>query len=291
MKNLSEIAKTIGNTPIIPIGGVFAKLESRNPAGSIKDRAAFYIIKDALERGDIRNGIVVEATSGNTGIGLAYACSALGLKFIATMPSNMSPQRIDLMKRYGGEVLLTPADEGMAGAVAKAKEIADGGAYLANQFGNASGITAHFETTAPEIFRYMPFVDYIVAGVGSGGTAMGLKKYVEENGLATKIVAVEPYESQLLGKGTAGAHSIQGIGANFLPSIVDKSKLDEIRAVKSADAIAAVKEIYALSGEKCGISSGAAYVAAKEILSENPSAAVLAIFPDGGDRYPNDLYE
>lgn len=291
MKTIDDIAKTIGNTPIIPIGGVFAKLESRNPAGSIKDRAGFYIVRDAMRRGDIKNGKIVESTSGNTGIGLAYVCSNLGLEFVATMPSNMSAERIALMEKYGGKVLLTPAEKGMAGAVEKAKEIAESGAYLANQFGNPSGITAHFETTAPEIFREMPFVDYIVAGVGSGGTVMGLKKYIEEKGLATKVVAVEPEESPLLGKGMAGAHKIQGIGANFVPSILDKSKLDEIRTVKSDDAIKAVKEIYSLTGEKCGISSGGAYAVAKQIRAENPSAIVLAIFPDGGDRYSDDLYE
>lgn len=290
MKNIEEIAKTIGNTPIIPVGGVFAKLESRNPAGSIKDRAGFYIVKDALERGDIKNGEIVESTSGNTGIGLAYVCSNLGLKFVATMPSSMSAQRIELMKKYGGEVVLTPAESGMAGAVEKAKQLSENGAYLANQFGNPSGITAHYQTTAPEIFREMPFVDYIVAGVGSGGTVMGIKKYIEENHLATKVVAVEPYESPLLSEGRAGVHKIQGIGANFVPSIVDKSKLDEIRTVKGDDAISAVKEIFALTGEKCGISSGGAYVVAKEIHDEYPSAIVLAIFPDGGDRYSDDLY-
>lgn len=291
MKTIEDIAKTIGNTPIIPIGGVFAKLESRNPAGSIKDRAGFYIVRDALRRGDITNGKIVESTSGNTGIGLAYVCSNLGVEFVATMPSNMSAERIALMEKYGGKVVLTPAEKGMAGAVEKAKEIAEDGAYLANQFGNPSGITAHFETTAPEIFREMPFVDYIVAGVGSGGTVMGLKKYIDENGLPAKVVAVEPEESPLLSKGVAGAHKIQGIGANFVPSILDKSKLDEIRTVKSDDAIKAVKEIYSLTGEKCGISSGGAYAVAKEIHREKPSAIILAVFPDGGDRYSDDLYE
>lgn len=291
MKTVEEIAKSIGNTPIIPVGGVFAKLESRNPAGSIKDRAGFYIVKDALERGDIKNGKIVESTSGNTGIGLAYVCSCLGIEFIATMPANMSAERIALMEKYGGKVVLTPAEKGMTGAVEKAKEMAESGTYLANQFGNPSGIAAHFETTAPEIFREKPFVDYIVAGVGSGGTVMGLKKYIEEKGLPTKVVAVEPEESPLLGKGVAGAHKIQGIGANFIPSIVDKSKLDEIRTVKGEDAIRAVKEIYDITGEKCGISSGGAYVVAKRMHEENPSAIVLAIFPDGGDRYSDELYE
>lgn len=291
MKTIEDIAKTIGNTPIIPIGGVFAKLESRNPAGSIKDRAGFYIVRDALRRGDIKNGKIVESTSGNTGIGLAYVCSNLGIEFVATMPSSMSAERIALMEKYGGKVVLTPAENGMAGAVEKAKEIAEDGAYLANQFGNPSGISAHFETTAPEIFREMPFVDYIVAGVGSGGTVMGLKKYIEESGLPAKVVAVEPEESPLLSKGVAGAHKIQGIGANFVPSILDKSKLDEIRTVKSDDAIKAVKEIYSLTGEKCGISAGGAYAVAKEFRRENPSAIILAIFPDGGDRYSDELYE
>ena len=291
-EKLNALASKIGNTPIVKVGEVYAKLESKNPAGSVKDRAGFYIVKDGIEKGLIEeNGVIVEATSGNTGIGLAYTTEALSLRFVAVMPDNMSVERIALMKKYGADVVLTPACEGMAGAVNKAKEIAGEGGYIAGQFSNPAGTLAHVETTAPEIFRDLPEVDYIVAGVGSGGTAMGLKKYILANNLKTKVIGVEPAESPLITKGVSGAHLIQGIGANFIPDLVDVSLFDEVRTMRGEDAVRAVKEIYALSGEKCGISSGAAYLVAKDIKAENPSATVLAIFPDGGDRYDNSLYE
>ena len=291
-EKLNALASKIGNTPIVKVGEVYAKLESKNPAGSVKDRAGFYIVKDGIEKGLIEeNGVVIEATSGNTGIGLAYTTEALSLRFVAVMPDNMSVERIALMKKYGADVVLTPACDGMAGAVNKAKEIAGEGGYIAGQFSNPAGTLAHVETTAPEIFRDLPEVDYIVAGVGSGGTAMGLKKYILANNLKTKVVGVEPAESPLITKGVSGAHLIQGIGANFIPDLVDVSLLDEVRTVRGEDAVRAVKEIYALSGEKCGISSGAAYLVAKDIKAENPSATVLAIFPDGGDRYDDSLYQ
>ena len=291
-EKLNALASKIGNTPIVKVGEVYAKLESKNPAGSVKDRAGFYIVKDGIEKGLIEeNDVIVEATSGNTGIGLAYTTNALSLHFVAVMPDNMSVERIALMKKYGAEVVLTPAREGMAGAVNKAKEIASEGGYIAGQFSNPAGTLAHVETTAPEIFRDIPEVDYIVAGVGSGGTAMGLKKYILANNLKTKVIGVEPAESPLITKGVSGAHLIQGIGANFIPDLVDVNLLDEVRTVRGEDAVRAVKEIYTLSGEKCGISSGAAYHVAKDIKAENPSATVLAIFPDGGDRYDNSLYE
>ena len=291
-EKLNALASKIGNTPIVKVGEVYAKLESKNPAGSVKDRAGFYIVKDGIERGLIEeNGVIVEATSGNTGIGLAYTTEALSLRFVAVMPDNMSVERISLMKKYGADVVLTPACDGMAGAVNKAKEIASEGGYIAGQFSNPAGTLAHVETTAPEIFRDLPEVDYIVAGVGSGGTAMGLKKYILVNNLKTKVIGVEPAESPLITKGVSAPHLIQGIGANFIPDLLDVTLLDEVRTVRGEDAVRAVKEIYALSGEKCGISSGAAYHVAKDIKAENPSATVLAIFPDGGDRYDNSLYE
>lgn len=289
---LNALSKRIGGTPVIKAGGVFCKLESRNPAGSIKDRTAFYIIKDAVESGLLKEGgALVEATSGNTGIGLAYVCRELGLKFTATMPSSMSKERIALMESYGAEVLLTPAEKGMSGAVEKAAELAKGGAFLADQFGNVSGIKAHFETTAPEIFTELPDLGCVVCGVGTGGTYFGIKKFVEQNKLDCKVIAVEPAESPLLSKGYAGAHKIQGIGANFVPKLVDKSKIDCIMTVESDSAVKAVKSIFVESGEKCGISSGAAYLAAKRYLALNPDAKCLAVFPDGGDRYDESLYK
>ena len=291
-EKLNALASKIGNTPIVKVGDVYAKLESKNPAGSVKDRAGFYIVKDGIEKGLIEeNGVIVEATSGNTGIGLAYTTKALLLRFVAVMPDNMSVERIALMKKYGADVVLTPACDGMAGAVNKAKEIAGEGGYIAGQFSNPAGTLAHVETTAPEIFRDLPEVDYIVAGVGSGGTAMGLKKYILANNLKTKVIGVEPAESPLITKGVSAPHLIQGIGANFIPDLLDVNLLDEVRTVRGEDAVCAVKEIYALCDEKCGISSGAAYLVAKDIKAENPSATVLAIFPDGGDRYDDSLYQ
>ena len=291
-KKLNILAEKIGKTPIIQVGEIYAKLEGKNPAGSVKDRVGFYIVKDALESGKLaENGTVVEATSGNTGIGLAYTTKALSIGFMAVMPDNMSVERISLMKKYGADVVLTPSREGMAGAVSKAKEIAENGAYLAGQFSNGQSVEAHLKTTAPEIFTDMPDIDYIVLGVGSGGTAMGIKKYILENGLKAKVVGVEPEESPLITKGESGPHKIQGIGANFIPEILDVNLLDEVRAVRGDDAVNAVKEIYHLTGEKCGISSGASYVVAKAIKEENPRSKVLAIFPDNSDRYDENLYK
>ena len=290
-EKLTALSLEIGNTPIIQVGDVFAKLEGRNPAGSVKDRVGFYIVKDAVERVLVREGgLVVEATSGNTGIGLAYATSALNIGFVAVMPDNMTVERINLMKKYGAEVVLTPASEGMTGSVAKAKEIALDGGYMANQFSNPQSVEAHYKTTAPEIFKDMADVDYIVLGVGSGGTAMGIKKYIVEKGLNTKVVGVEPYESPLMTKGESAPHKIQGIGANFIPEILDVKALDRICTVKGDDAIKAVKEIYNLSGEKCGISSGASYLVAKELKKQYPNAKILAIFPDNSERYSENLY-
>lgn len=290
-QKLTALAAVIGNTPVQNIGGVMCKLENRNPAGSVKDRAAFYIIKNALLDGSLQEGgKVVEATSGNTGIGLAYVCRELGLSFTATMPSSMSKQRIALMESYGATVELTPAELGMNGAVNRANEIAAKGAYLANQFGNLSGVQAHYETTAPEIFNVVPDCNFIVCGIGSGGTYTGIKKYVEEHELECEVIGLEPYESPLLTKGIAGAHKIQGIGANFVPALINRNKLGDIYTVKGEDALSAVKQIYRLSGEKVGISSGAAYHLALQIRREHPEDCVVAICPDGGDRYDQQLY-
>lgn len=290
-KKLNILAEKIGKTPIIQVGEIYAKLEGKNPAGSVKDRVGFYIVKDALESGKLgENGTVVEATSGNTGIGLAYTTSTLSIGFVAVMPDNMSVERIALMKKYGADVVLTPANKGMVGAVKKAQEIAESGAYMAGQFSNKASIDAHYETTAPEIFRDMPDVDIIVLGVGSGGTAMGIKKYILDKGLKTKVVGVEPQESPLMTKGQSGPHKIQGIGANFIPEILDTKLLDEVRTVSGDKAEEIVKEIYRLTGEKVGISSGASYLVAKTLKEENPRAKILAIFPDNGDRYSENLY-
>lgn len=291
-EKLDVLSKKIGNTPILSLGdGIYGKLEGKNPAGSIKDRAALFMIMRALENGELEEGgTVVEATSGNTGIGLAYVARELGINAVMVMPESMSKERRKMISAYGAQLVLTPASEGMAGAVKKAKEIAEGGAWLANQFGNYASVEAHFYTTAPEIFASVPTVKYIVAGVGSGGTVMGVKKYIEQNGIDCQVVAVEPLSSPLLTKGYTGVHKIQGIGANFVPAIVDVSKLDQTIDVADEDAIKAVGEIYRKFGEKCGISSGAAYFAARE-LRKRTDGDIVVVLPDNGDRYPQSLYE
>ena len=289
---LADIAKRIGNTPVVDLdGGVFGKDEGRNPAGSIKDRAAFYIVKDAIESGALRAGApVVEATSGNTGIGLAYDGGLIGIKVVLTMPESMSAERRKMLADYGAELVLTPAAEGMGGAVAAAKRIVeerDG--FFADQFGNPSSIKAHFETTAPEIFSALPDVKAVVAGVGSGGTAMGIKKYITAHGIDCKVYAVEPAESPLMTEGKAGPHKIQGIGANFVPALVDVAAFDGILTVKGDDAVRGVAEMYRQHGLKCGISSAAAVLAARTVR-DKVRGAVLAILPDNSDRYPKELY-
>lgn len=291
-EKLNILSKMIGNTPMLSLGdGLYGKLEGKNPAGSIKDRAAFYMVMRALEKGDLKErGTIVEATSGNTGIGLSYVARELGLKAVIVMPESMSKERRDMISSYGAELVLTPASEGMAGAVRKANEIAKSGAWLANQFGNYASVEAHFYTTAPEIFSQVPGVKYVVAGVGSGGTAMGVKKYIEQNAIDCKVVAVEPLSSPLFTQGHAGGHKIQGIGANFIPAIVDVSKFDEVIDVSDDDAIRTTGELYRNFGVKCGISSGAAYYAACS-LRQRVDGDIVVVLPDNGERYPQSLYQ
>lgn len=293
LKNkIARLGASIGNTPIIDMGdGIFGKLEGKNPAGSVKDRAAYYIILRAIEGGELKQGgTIVEATSGNTGIGLAFVAREFGLKAVMTMPESMSAERRKMIADYGAELVLTPASQGMAGAVEAAKAIVEErGAVLANQFGNFASVEAHFYTTAPELFAQIENVKYVVAGVGSGGTVMGIKKYIEDNGLDCKVVAVEPESSPLMSKGIAAPHKIQGIGANFIPKLVKVEKLDKIMTVSNEDAIATAKEIFVRFGEKCGISSGAAYSAAK-VLRSQVEGNIAVILPDNGDRYSNELY-
>lgn len=279
--------KNVGNTSTVRLfDSVFAKIEGENPAGSVKDRAALFMIADALQNESLNeNGCIVEATSGNTGIGLAYVAKELGIDTVIVMPENMSEQRRRMIEAYGAKLLLTPASEGMTGAVKVANKLRDEkGYWLADQFNNPSSIKAHFCTTAPEIFQTLPNVKYIVVGVGSGGTAMGIKKYIDCNDIDCKVIAVEPENSPLISKGYAGAHKIQGIGANFLPSILDASKLDGIITVGDDEAIDGAREIFKKHGLYCGISSGAAYVAAQSLL-EHVDGQILAVFPDSGNRY------
>ncbi len=292
LEKLRALEGFIGNTPVLNMGdGVWGKLEGENPAGSIKDRAAFYILKRAAERGDLQEGgTVVEATSGNTGIALAYIAREIGVKAVMCMPENMSEQRRKLMSDYGAELVLTPKNDGMAGAVAAARLIEkERGAYVANQFENYAGVEAHLYTTAPELFAQIEGLRYIVAGVGSGGTTMGIAKYIEDRGLNCSVVAVEPASSPLMSKGYAGTHGIQGIGANFVPKLVNKDKFFKIMTVEDQDALQNARFIYQKFNIKCGISSGAAYCAAKRLRDE-VDGSIAAILPDNGSRYPEELY-
>lgn len=289
----NKLMSMIGNTPVIALDEhLFAKLEGKNPAGSIKDRAAVFMLTDAIENGELKEGdVVVEATSGNTGIGLCWAARELGFKAKMFMPENMSKQRVDLMKSYGAEVVLTPAAEGMGGSVRAAHDFAAlGGAFLANQFENPSNPKAHCRTTAAEIFEQLPSVKWIVAGIGSAGTIMGIKKFINKRQKDCLVCGVEPAESQLVGKGAAGAHGIEGIGANVFPPLLIADELDCLEAVSTEDAKAAAKSIFRATGERVGISSGAAYVAALRVHARKPLDDILVIFPDNGDRYPESLY-
>ncbi len=292
--NFENLEKKIGNTPLIQteIGGVFAKIEGENPAGSIKDRAAFFMLKKAYREGKLKSDtIVIEATSGNTGIGLAYCAKQLGLKTVLTMPDSMSLERRKMLQDYGAELILTPAKQGMQGAVDKAIEIEkETHGFYARQFENSGNSDAHFLTTAPEIFSQLADVKCIVAGIGSSGTVVGISKYIKENKKDCMVVGVEPSSSPLLTKGYAGAHKIQGIGANFVPKLFDKNAVDEILTVEDDDAFEMLKWFFKTTGKKVGISSGAALSAAKK-MREKIDGKIVVILPDNGDRYSQELYE
>ena len=293
-----KITDLIGNTPTIELDTVngnkiFAKLEYFNPTGSIKDRAAYYMVKEAIARGDVKvGGEVVEATSGNTGIGLAMVCRAYGIRCTIVMPENMSRERIDMIRAYGANIVLTDKAFGMKGAVEKAEAMCrESGAFMARQFDNRDNIKAHIETTAPEIFRDTPSVQWIVSPVGSGGTATGVKRYIVDNGIDAKVCAVEPTASPLMTKGVAGPHKIQGIGANFVPSIVDPSVFDEILCVSDDEAYEGARRLARDFGVFAGISSGASYMAGLR-LAERVHGDILIIIPDSGARYMSvGLYE
>lgn len=296
-----SITELIGNTPLfrpnnlISDAGVKAdvllKLEYLNPAGSIKDRAALQMILDAEESGALKAGAtIIEPTSGNTGIGLAAIAAARGYKTIIVMPDSMSVERQKLMKAYGAELVLTPGSEGMKGAIAKAEEIKASlpGSIIAGQFVNPSNPKAHILTTGPEIWDDTDGkIDILVAGVGTGGTLTGIGKFLKDQNPDIKVVAVEPETSPLLSKGVAGAHGLQGIGANFVPEILDQSLIDEIICVSDSDAYAAGRSLGQREGILCGITSGAALHAALVLAArpENADKTIVAILPDTGDRY------
>lgn len=294
-------AEVIGNTPLIEVvnvekahdikARVLVKVEYANPAGSVKDRAALYMIKDAEEKGLLKEGsVIIEPTSGNTGIGLAAIAAARGYKTILTMPETMSVERRNILKAYGAEIVLTPGSEGMKGAIEKAEALAREiqGAFIPAQFDNPANAKAHYETTGPEIWNDTEGeVDIFVAGVGTGGTITGTGRYLKEKNPKIKVVAVEPDDSPVLSEGRAGAHKIQGIGANFVPSLLDTNIYDEIIRIKSDDAFAASKELTRKEGILTGISSGAALHAGLELAKrpENEGKTIVVLLPDSGDRY------
>ena len=291
----------VGQTPLVRLNNlikkegleadVLAKLEYFNPAGPVKDRIAKEMILDAMEKGLINeNTTLIEPTSGNTGIGLSAVATSLNLKIIITMPETMSVERRNLMKAYGAELVLTPGSEGMKGAIAKAKELASQieNSFIPGQFENPANPQAHYKTTGPEIYSQTEGkVDIFVAGVGTGGTISGIGKYLKEQNPNVKVVAVEPASSPVLSTGKGGAHKIQGIGAGFVPDILDTKIYDEIITVENEDAFASGKEVAKTEGILIGISSGAAIQAAKELAKreENKGKTIVVLLPDGGDRY------
>lgn len=291
----------IGKTPLVEVTNIeqvhelkaklLVKLEYQNPAGSVKDRAAFYMIKEAEEKGLLKEGsVIIEPTSGNTGIGLAAIAAAKGYRAILTMPDTMSVERRNILKAYGAEIVLTEGAKGMKGAIAKAEELAGEieGAYIPAQFDNPANAQAHYETTGPEIWADTEgTVDIFVASVGTGGTITGTGKYLKEKNAAIKVVAVEPASSPVLSGGQAGAHKIQGIGAGFVPTVLDTGIYDEIITVENDLAFEASKQLTKREGLLTGISSGAALYAAVELAKrpENEGKTIVVLLPDSGDRY------
>ena len=291
----------IGHTPLLELthlekkyglkARLLGKLEYLNPAGSVKDRIARAMIDDAEAKGLLKPGsVIIEPTSGNTGIGLASVAAARGYRVIIVMPETMSVERRQLMKAYGAELVLTEGSKGMSGAIAKAEELAREipGGFVPGQFVNAANPKAHFETTGPEIYEDTDGkVDYFVAGVGTGGTITGVGQYLKSRNPEVKVVAVEPKSSAVLSTGVAGAHKIQGIGAGFVPQVLDTKVYDEIIPVENDDAFALGKEMGRSEGVLVGISSGAALWAAIEIAKRPGSEGktIVVLLPDTGDRY------
>ena len=300
-KIYNSAAELVGKTPLVEFKNIekelglkakiLAKLEYFNPAGSVKDRIAKAMIEDAENTGKLKKGsVIIEPTSGNTGIGLASIAAAKGYRIIIVMPETMSVERRQIMKAYGAELVLTEGAKGMKGAIAKADELAKEipNAFIAGQFVNPANPKAHFDTTGPEIYEDTDGkVDIFVAGVGTGGTITGVGKYLKSKNQNVKVVAVEPATSAVLSTGVAGAHKIQGIGAGFVPDVLDTKIYDEIIPVSNEDAFKFGKLVGIKEGVLVGISSGAALTAAVELASrkENAGKNIVVLLPDTGDRY------
>ena len=296
MTLFNSITETIGETPLVrlnritpPGTEVYVKIEKGNPAGSIKDRAALQMINDAVARGALKEGgTIVEPTSGNTGIAIAMVAAARGFKAVIVMPDTMSKERISLMKAYGAEIILSPGAEGMKGAVDEAERICkerDG--FICGQFDNPANATAHRTGTGKEILRDLPDVDYIFAGIGTGGTASGIAMALKDAGSKAKVIGIEPTESPLLTEGHAGPHKIQGIGAGFVPEVLNTQVYDEIMPIDNEVCFTTAKLLAKKEGVLVGISSGAALYAAIELAKrpENKGKTIVALLPDTGDRY------
>jgi cysteine synthase len=295
----TTILESIGNTPLLTLvnfaadsgATILAKQESRNPLGSVKCRIAVSMIETALRQGRITpTTTIIEPTSGNTGIGLAFVCAHKRLRLILTMPESMSIERRKLLGHLGAELVLTPAAEGMKGAIAKAQEIhaATPGSFIPDQFGNPANPEIHRQTTGPEIWRDCNGqVDFFVAGVGTGGTITGVGEVLKSRNPAIRIVAVEPKDSPVLSGGSPGPHKIQGIGAGFVPAILNREIIDEIIQVGNDEAFATAREIALSDGIFCGISSGAAAWAARQLAErpENLGKIIVVVLPDTGERY------
>lgn len=297
----ANITELVGGTPLVKVGNyskeheleatVLVKLEYLNPAGSVKDRIAKAMIEDAEKKGLLKKGsVIIEPTSGNTGIGLAAIAASKGYRAILTMPETMSVERRNLLKAYGAEIVLTEGAKGMKGAIAKAEELAKEipGSFIPGQFVNPANPAAHRSTTGPEIWADTDGkVDYFVAGVGTGGTLTGVGEFLKSQNPKVKVVAVEPETSPVLSKGTPGPHKIQGIGAGFVPDTLNTKIYDEIIPVSNEDAFATGKEIARRDGILVGISSGAALYAATQLAKrpENKGKTIVVLLPDTGDRY------
>lgn len=299
-KIYQKITELIGRTPLLEIrdfmslnkcrARILVKLEYLNPAGSVKDRIAVRMIDEAERAGILHRGdIIIEPTSGNTGIGLACAAAARGYRLIITMPETMSRERRELLSAYGAKIVLTPASRGMKGAIRKANELADEtGGFIPGQFSNPANPECHYETTGPEIWEDTDGqVDIFIAGVGTGGTITGTGKYLKEQNPDIRVIAVEPAESAVLSGKMPGGHKIQGLGAGFIPETMDMDVYDEIVTVSSAEAFHMSRELARREGVLCGISSGAALYAAGELAKrpENEGKTIVVLLPDSGERY------